>query len=133
MVDQTKDFSIGLASAGTLPVTIDCPGLIVVSEMNERCHWAKRAKRMAGQKDQVMLAIVLARLKAPLIKDPVRITFTRFGVRKLDSDNCQGAFKAVRDAVCSWIGVDDGNDALLTFEYLQARGEPGVRVEIAEL
>ncbi len=118
---------------GTLPLTIDVPGCVIKSEMNERCHWAVRRERMKAQKDALLLAIVIGRFRKPSIEDPVRITFTRIGGRKLDDDNLQGGFKAVRDALCGWLGIDDGRDDLLTFKYAQAKGEPGIRVEIVTL
>ncbi len=121
------------APAEQLPLTIDCPGLIVVSEANMRCHWAERRKRMAGQKDQLLLAILLGRHQRPLIENLTRITFTRIGGRKLDSDNLAGAFKGVRDALCGWLGIDDGDDVRLTFSYAQEKGVAGIRVEIKEV
>lgn len=36
----------------------------------------------------------------------------------LDDDNLQGAFKGLRDAIASWLGVDDGNPAI-KWEYDQ--------------
>ncbi len=38
------------------------------------------------------------------------VTLTRIGKRKLDSDNLQGGFKAIRDAIAKAFGIDDGSD-----------------------
>ena len=63
---------------------------------------------------------------------PCVIRLTRIGCKKLDSDNCAGAFKHVRDAIAREIGIDDGSE-LLRFEYAQeviAKRQYAVRVEV---
>jgi hypothetical protein len=39
----------------------------------------------------------------------------------LDGDNLQSAFKATRDGVADWLGVDDG-DPRLDWQYRQRKG-----------
>jgi hypothetical protein len=48
----------------------------------------------------------------------------------LDGDNLQSGFKAVRDGVADWLGVDDGN-SLVDWQYAQRSAGPKVyKVEI---
>lgn len=61
---------------------------------------------------------------------PVTVVMTRIAPRRLDGDNLQSGFKAVRDGVADWLGVDDG-DARIDWQYGQRAGGPGVyKVEI---
>ena len=49
---------------------------------------------------------------------------------RLDGDNLQSGFKAVRDGVADWLGVDDGHH-LVDWQYKQRSAGPKVyRVEI---
>jgi hypothetical protein len=45
--------------------------------------------------------------------------------RALDGDNLQSAFKAVRDGVADWLGVDDGHKNL-DWQYYQRKDGPKV-------
>jgi hypothetical protein len=48
----------------------------------------------------------------------------------LDGDNLQSGFKAVRDGVADWLGVDDGSQ-LLDWQYRQrSNGVKTYKVEI---
>jgi hypothetical protein len=48
----------------------------------------------------------------------------------LDGDNLQSGFKAVRDGVADWLGVDDGS-GLIDWQYCQRSSGPKVyKVEI---
>lgn len=97
-----------------------------VSTMNVREHWAVRAKRSKSQREATHWACKsLERVEPPLI-----ITLTRIGSRKLDSDNLAASFKAIRDGVADWLGVDDG-DERLTWIYAQEKGKYAVRIEFA--
>jgi hypothetical protein len=97
-----------------------------VSTMNVREHWAVRAKRAKTQREATQWACKsLERVEPPLI-----ITLTRIGTRKLDSDNLAASFKAIRDGVADWLGIDDG-DERLTWNYAQEKGKYGVRIEFA--
>ena len=51
----------------------------------------------------------------------MQITLTRIAPRTLDDDNLAAGFKATRDRVADWLGVDDG-DKRLTWRYAQERG-----------
>ena len=52
---------------------------------------------------------------------PCTIVLTRVAPRALDGDNLQSGFKAVRDGVADWLGVDDGS-RLVEWEYRQRAG-----------
>lgn len=97
------------------------------STPNQRLHWAVRAKQTKSQRDRTrrrMPAIHLA-ITAPALV----VRLTRIGKRRLDGDNCAAALKAHRDAVASWLRIDDASP-LVRWEYAQETGEPGVRVEV---
>lgn len=98
--------------------------LVVVSEPNTREHWTKKQQRVSGQRNSVV-AYELVRVKPsvhllvglPLAR-PVTVTLTRLGPRELDGDNLEGAFKAVRDEVASFLQVDD-RDRRVNWLYAQ--------------
>lgn len=93
--------------------------LKLVSEANVREHWAKKAGRAKIQKFATRVAVqwvMSERQQKPPM--PCRVVLTRLGKRKLDSDNLQRAFKAVRDGVAKAVGIDDGSDEL-QWEYKQ--------------
>lgn len=72
---------------------------------------------------------------APLIPLPCRVTLTRYGPKKLDGDNLQSAFKAVRDTVAALIvpGLKPGMaDELMSWEYDQVSGQKyGIKIEVS--
>lgn len=108
----------------TLPIA-------TVSEANSREYWRKKAARAATQRAATNLAIrgeiFRRKLTLPM---PLRVTFTRLGVRELDSDNLQGAFKAIRDGLADAIGVND-KDKGYTWVYLQEKAkQKAVRITI---
>lgn len=79
--------------------------LRVVSEANQREHWATKAKRVKRQR-----AALLVYWRAdglPEGRKPVKVRLTRWAPRALDSDNLAGAFKAVRDEIAALCGFDD--------------------------
>lgn len=84
-----------------------------VSELNAReHHWAK-AKRRAKEK-----STVLAHLRALGTGDgyelPLVIVLRRLSpsTHKADSDNLASSQKSVRDAVATWLGLDDGSEQI---------------------
>jgi hypothetical protein len=96
-----------------------------VSEMNHRCHWSERAKRMKSHR-------TAARLMVPPHPLPCVVTITRLSAGTLDFDNLCSAGKGVRDGIADRLGVAD-NDPRIQWRYEQekvARGEYAVRVEI---
>lgn len=62
-----------------------------------------------------------------------RITIIAVGPELLDDDNCATGSKALRDAIATSLGVDDG-DGRIRFEYgsVYTAGQPGCIVHIQE-
>ena len=112
-------------------IRVECPGLIVRSEANLREHWAKRNKRKNAQ--QASLWLYLAGCERKKMNLPAVIIFTRCGGRKMDSDNLAGAFKACRDCLAKWLGMDDGDERLTWLYEQSVGGEAGVVVTIEEM
>ena len=103
-----------------------------VNEGNVRSSWRKRAKRA---KDLRALARMHTDLAVCSVSLPITITLTRIGACKLDSDGVPSALKAIRDGVADSIGIDDGRDDLIDWQYKQefgARLVHGVRIEIKQ-
>lgn len=62
------------------------------------------------------------------------VLLTRISVGYLDDDNLRGSFKAVRDQIASWLGIDDGHERI-RFVYAQEgckRGISGIRIEVRD-
>jgi len=97
------------------------------SKLNGREHWAKRARRTKAERRAAFLMV-----PSYAVAEPTTVTLTRIAPRRLDGDNLQGSFKAVRDAVADRMGIDDA-DPRVTWRYAQEKGAPkeyAVRVEI---
>ena len=99
----------------------------IVSLANMRLHWAAKARLVKSQRQKAFNA--LASVAAPLAP-PCTIVLTRVAPRALDGDNLQSGFKAVRDGVADWLGVDDGSK-LVEWQYRQRSG--GVKVYKVEM
>ncbi len=100
----------------------------VVSEANQRDHWAVRKRRFDAQK--MALAGVLAGISLPPL--PVAVMWTKLGGRNLDTDNLAGSFKALRDHLADHYRVDDAAGSGIAWGYDQIPGgKHGVRVLIA--
>jgi hypothetical protein len=102
--------------------------LKIVSAANVREHWAIKHRRDKMQKNTVLA--YLNRYNG-MVNLPCKIKLTRVSPRKLDDDNLQYAFKAIRDAVCSFIipGLAPGradDDERLQIEYVQNSDGPGI-------
>jgi hypothetical protein len=95
------------------------------SASNLREHWAVRAKRVDSQRGKVTRRLP-ERETLPVL---LVVRLTRVAPRRLDDDNLRGSLKAVRDAVATWLRVDDASP-LVRWEYAQAKGEPGARIEV---
>jgi len=98
------------------------------STPNQRLHWAAKAKQTEGQRARVRRRLPDRDVLPALLS--VRIT--RVAPRRLDDDNLRGAMKAHRDAVASWLRVDDASP-LVRWEYAQERGEVAVRIQVEVL
>lgn len=110
-----------------MSVTITIP-LKTISETNAREFWALKARRV--KLHRTIAANYCRSLREHIPALPLLITFTRYGKRKLDSDNLAASFKACRDGVADALGIDDG-DERLTWEYQQAKaGEYSIKIQI---
>lgn len=110
----------------TLPIKL-------ISEANQREHWAAKHKRKKEQQHGVN--VEWKRFVKQLIHLPCKIRFTRIGPRSLDSDNLAGSCKHVQDAVSKLIGIDDGS-GLIYWAYTQeVVGELryGLRIEVSKM
>lgn len=103
-------------------------GIQLIGSQNAREHPMARARRVKTERRAAKLQC-LAYMVKPKVW-PVTVKLTRVGPRKLDSDNLAGACKAVRDGVADWLGVDDGDESRVRWEYAQERGEYAVRIEL---
>jgi hypothetical protein len=120
-------------------VTFTIP-IEIVSEANARDHHMVKARRVKNQKG-LAYGHCLVHMGCKPKDDPLpgsfTITLTRImgkRQRPFDSDNLQSAFKAVRDGIAMYLGIDDGSDRL-TWRYGQEKGVDGrgaVRAEIGE-
>lgn len=99
----------------------------IVSLANMRLHWAAKARLVKSQRQKAFNA--LASVAAPPAP-PCTIVLTRVAPRALDGDNLQSGFKAVRDGVADWLGVDDGSK-LVEWQYKQRSS--GVKVYKVEI
>ena len=99
-------------------------GIRIESEANGREHWRAKAKRTKEHRKAAYWAMWDASPIGFDDRPPMTITLTRIAPRTLDSDNLAGGFKAARDGVADWLGIDDG-DERLTWLYAQRKGKPG--------
>lgn len=94
----------------------------LVSEANQREHWAIKARRVKEHRKAAYYAC--KKLGGPEIILPCTVLLLRiFGPmrRAYDSDNLQSAFKAVRDGIAGALGVNDNNPGI-NWEYAQRKG-----------
>ncbi len=115
---------------GKFAVSVTIP-VKLVSILNEREHWAKKAKRAAQHR--WLAATHLQSASGCRLPDilPVVVAITRLAPRCLDGDNCLAACKAIRDGIADWLGVDDA-DARVTWRYFQMRSKAyGCRITVA--
>jgi hypothetical protein len=110
-------------------VDVPIPGLRLVSEANQREHWAKKARRVKAQRTLVTLVLRGTVARDMMLVAPLAVTITRISPRRLDDDNATGSAKAVRDAVAAILGVDDRDDRV-SWRVEQAKGPFGIRIAI---
>lgn len=97
--------------------------LKIVSEANQRCHWREKSARVKQHRSTARLMMAAEAGPAPDAPGMI-ITLTRIAPRELDDDNLASGFKAVRDGVADWLGIDDGSKRL-RWLYAQRKGRPG--------
>lgn len=108
-------------------VVFDIPGHLP-SRSNERVHWSKRHRISKRQRTQAYYLALSARQKSR-IKLPVTVRLIRISARRLDDDNLQGAFKAIRDGIATAFKVSDAPNGPITWQYSQRQGKPA-RAEV---
>jgi hypothetical protein len=102
----------------------------IVSIANMRLHWAAKARLVKSQRQKTRMALAAVAQSYGVEILPVTVVLTRVAPRKLDGDNLQSGFKAVRDGVADWLGVDDGS-SMIEWQYCQRSGGPKIyKVEI---
>lgn len=105
------------------------------SASNLREHWSARARRVKAQRAATTLMLKASQRDYFweyfdwFHLDTATVALIRVAPRKLDDDNLRGAFKAVRDSVAAYFGVDDA-DPRIEWRYGQEKGEACVRIEI---
>jgi hypothetical protein len=104
---------------------VEIPGLRLDVTANSRLHWAARAKRVKRQR--AIVGLILRTVARPPL--PCVVTITRRSPGTLDDDNAVSSAKATRDAVATWLGVDD-RDPRVTWRVEQERAPWGVRVSV---
>lgn len=119
-----------------MTVTVEIP-MTLPSASNLREHWAAKARRVKAQRVHAWSVLNAAKVASVVGRHGygdwerdghhLAITLTRVAPRKLDDDNLRGAFKAVRDEVAAYFGVDDA-DPRLEWRYEQAKGKAAVRI-----
>jgi hypothetical protein len=114
----------------TLPIlTWEVP-LRLDTLSNAKGHWRTRYSRAKEQRSIAEFMTWHALRENP-VKPPFRITITRIGKRKLDSDNLQGSAKHVRDGIADALQISDGDESAAEWIVLQEIGKSyGVRVRI---
>ena len=118
-------------------MTIWIPYLCLGRGLNDRLHWAVRAKHTKRERGQVIWAFMQYELgggKLPAQPYDVRLVRVYSARERLmDDDNWVGACKGARDQIAAQLGVNDGDREAIRFQYEQERGtKSGVRIEIAQ-
>jgi hypothetical protein len=114
---------MGVAMSATQVLCVLVP-VRIESEANRREHWRRVAERKADHRLAARRTLMVANGHlGPAINLPCSVTLTRIAPRDLDDDNLASGFKAFRDGVADWLGIDDG-DKRLTWRYEQRRGKP---------
>lgn len=101
-----------------------------VSVMNTREHHQARARRAKLHRQT---AFVMLKAEGPPPAPPLTVTMTRIGFGALDDDNLASAFKAARDGVADWLGLDDAHSGITWVRAQQKakRGDYGLIVEVS--
>lgn len=111
--------------------TVSVPALRTIPGMNTREHPLARHRRVKAEHAVVLWSLMHAFGKRrPPLPTVCRLTRCTPSAKGLDSDNLQGALKAIRDAVASWLGVDDARLDWVRYTYCQElRATWDVRIE----
>ncbi len=118
------------------PIVVYLP-LRLVSEANNRDHWAKRSARAKIQRNATRMVVAARFAREGIV--PLKaisawgfdVLITRIGKRILDTDNLARSAKACRDGIADAMRIDDA-DPRVTWCYSQSttKGRYEVRIEI---
>ena len=111
-------------------MVVTIPGMRILSTANRREHHMEKARRARKAMADTGMMLLAASGRPPW--DSSIVEMTRIAPRPQDSDNLAHSFKAQRDAVALYLGVDDGDTDRLLFVYRQERGDWAARIEIME-
>lgn len=121
-------------------------GIEIKSAPNQRQHWRKQyeSRRLDLQhltlESSRHLAYLRQARRQPTATDPITITLTRRGPRRLDSDNLQASLKHVRDYLATALSPatqanqhgrrGDDSDPRIIWKYAQETGPPALSIKI---
>lgn len=134
---ETQYVSTGLEVLLPYPLVVTIWGLTTKSEANQREHHMAKYRRTKGQRKAVAVALVpyrniLLQIGTEVMNHgaTLHVQFTRIAPRRLDTDNCVGAFKHVRDELADHLGVDDGHDGVKWLPPEQQTGRDAVVIRV---
>lgn len=107
--------------------------LRLVNPLNAREHWAEKARRNKLERSAAHWHLRATGKRPPAA--PLTVHMVRLAQQRLDlGDNLSACFKAVRDGIADWLGVDDASP-LINWTYGQEpapRGHFSCRIEICK-
>lgn len=113
-----------------LTLVVWIPGLLPRNESNTR----GKARAYIARKTATKEAVRAALEGVPVLgwPRPVPVTLVRVGGRRMDThENLPVSMKAVADAVCEWLGCDDGDAAAVRIRSRQRAGyESGTEIRV---
>lgn len=106
-------------------------GMKLGGALNARLHWAARASKV--RRERLAVRASLRQQLRGNLPPPSIVTMRRVASRAMDDDNLAGAFKAVRDEIAEFFGVDDGPRGPISWRYEQRKGAPRQYAVIIQL
>ena len=109
------------------PYVVTIP-IKTVNPMNERAHWSKVYKRSKDEK-----RITLSLFRPPIELRSAKkflVKIVRIGPRPIDKDGAIASTKYVQDTIAHVLGIDDGDDERVDWQYGREKGPYGVRIEL---
>ena len=90
-------------------------------------HWTVKAKERKAQRQNIRLVLQSAYPRQTYrVIFPVEIHLVRVAPSNgLDDDSLPASFKAVRDGITDWLGLDDDRTPDIRWTYDQRRGPRG--------
>jgi hypothetical protein len=94
----------------------------LASNNNQREHWKSRSRRMNEQRKAAKNALYFNRVREQLGETPpghrIVVRLARLSTHPLDpGDNHNSSFKAVRDEISKYLGVNDRYEDQVRFDY----------------